>query len=526
MARIRRGSGVREQDLVGRAKALRERVDALLPKLTADCPRDRFDRLREELEEVRASADDQGRLDRFAKRGDELARAYAGLLRYALDPTPPVVVSFPVPDGEVSFVALARTSREAEVAVQQSEDPTRLLLGYADWARKGFHFFATHRTLWCTGRSPAPPPEFLAERIQELPYRLTDDAGRHRLDCVHLAANEPRPYLEVGWPGAGRSFRVCRRCAKADRHLLSSLSDGAIVPDPSTEFAVSAALNVRCQGGPECVHAHLPELPRGLLKRYELGRFSDGQLLDAYLAELKPRIERPGRPTFVAGGVCYGDRLPAFLDALGGTPVERRALEEVLAAEPGYFEVDEPSASRALERLWAGHAEEIVGAIVPEPDEARRLVEEARGAPGRVAEILKRAQRRNEEREVLGALPRYRELAREADWVDRIAREHRTRGDGAAERAIVQALPREGKERGLAYGLLLALGRANAHAWQFSPTEREFGQSLEPRAKELFGAPAAGYHGALARLLESAGVVDWGTRETSGTAPDRAGSQP
>ncbi|MFY9717162.1 MAG: hypothetical protein WAK40_04435 [Thermoplasmata archaeon] len=519
MARIRRGSGVREQDLIGRAKALRDRVDGLLPRLTPDCPTDRFDRLRAELEEVRAASDDARRLEKFGRHGDPLARAYAGLLQYALEPTTPVVVSFPVPDGEVSYIALARTPREAEVAVQQSDDPTRLLLGYVDWARKGFHFFATRRTLWCTGKSPRPPAEFLSERIAELPYRLIEDAPHRTYNCSHLAAGEPRPFVEVGWPGADRSFRICRKCAKADRHLLSSLSDGAVVPDPSEEFVASASLNVRCEGGEECVHARLPGLPRGLLKRYELGRFSDGQLLDEYLAELKPRIERPDRPTFVAGGVCYGDRRDAFLDALGATPVERRALEEVLASERGYFEVDEPSASRALERLWTEHAEEIVGAIVPDPDEARRLVEEARGAPGRVAEILKRAQRRNEEREVLEALPRYARLAREASWVDRIAREHRTRGDAGAERTVLQTLPREGKERGVAYGLLLALGRGNSHAWQFSPTEREFGQSLEARARELLRAPAAEYHAALARLLESAGVVDWGTLEPGERPP-------
>ena len=522
MARIRRGSGVREQDLVARAKALRERVDGLLPRLTPDCPTDRFDRLRAELEEVRASADDERRLDRLARHGEPIARAYAGLLRFALEPTTPVVVSLGLPAGEVSFANLARTPGEAEVAVQQSGDPERLLLGYVEWARRGFHFFATRRTLWCTGRSARPPEEFVAERVAALPYKLVEDPGERRFDCPHLAAGEPRAFLEIAWQGADRRFRLCRRCAKADRHLLSSLSAGVAGPDPSAEFVVRAVPNVRCHGGEECVHARLPELPRGLLRQYELGRLADAPLLDAYAAELRPRIERAGRPTFVAGGVCYGPDLAGFLAALQPSPVERRALEGVLADAPGYFEVDEPSASRALERLWAEHAEEILGAIVPDPDEARRLVEEARGAPGRVAEILKRAQRRNEEREVLEALPRYRDLAREAGWVDRVAREHRSRGEAAAERTILQSLPREGKERGLAFGLLQALGRGGAHAWQFSPTEREFGLALEAHARTLLRAPAAEYHAALARLLETAGVVNWGTVEAPGAPAGRS----
>ncbi len=511
MARIRRGSTVREADLLSRAKALRSSVEPLLPRLTAECPTERFDRLRQELEEVRAAREDDKRLTRLSRWGDPLARAYAGLLKFALEPTAPAVVAFEIPGGEVSFAPLARTDREAEVAVQQSDDPGRLLLGYLTWGKRGFHFFATRKTLWCTGRSPTPPEEFLAERIAEQPYRLIENAAERRFDCPHLSSGEPRPYLEVGWVGADRRFRVCRRCAKEGRQLLSSLSEGALGPDPVAEFPVAASLNVRCSGGQACVHAVLPELPRPLRQSYERGRLSDAQLIDEYLLELRPRLERVSRPTFVAGGVCYGSDLSGFLQALDPTPAERAALETVLGGRPGLFEVDEPSASRALEKLWASHAEEIVSAIVHDPKEARRLVDQARGAPGRVAEILKRAQRQSETRELLGTLPQYASLAPEAAWADRIARVHRTGGDAAAERAVTESLPREGKTRGLAYGMLLAIGRTGPHAWQFSPTEKEFGQSLEPRARALLGSTPEGYHEALGALLTAAGVAGWGT---------------
>jgi hypothetical protein len=518
MPRVRRGSGIREHDLLARAKVLRESVDPLLPRRTKDCPPERFDRLKSDLEEVLEVKDDEKRLEKMSHWGEPLVRSYAGLLKFYLDPKTPVVVAFPLPDGEVSYAPLARAPRETEVAVQQSDDPARLLLGYVDWTRKGFHFFATRKVLWCTGKSPTPPDDFRSERVADLPYRLIEDAPNHRYLCPHLKENEPRPFLEVAWPGAGTAFRVCRRCVKSDRHLLSSLSDGAAVPDPGEEFPIGADWNVRCKGGPECVHARLPELPKTMRKRYELGRLSDAQLLDAYSDELRPRIEGTDRPTFVAGGVCYGSDLAGFLDALRSTPVERRAVERALKDVHGYFEVDEPVASRALERLWTDHAEVIVQTIVSDPDEARRWIAEARGAPGRVTEILKRAQRRSEERQVLDELPKYARLAREAAWVDRISREYRTHGDSAAERAILQSLPEEGKERGLAYGILCALGRGNAHAWQFSKTEQEFGTALADRARSTLAAPADRYHAALDALLQAAGVADWGVRETtSGT---------
>jgi len=511
--RIRRASGIREQDLLARAKALRGSIEPLLPRRTRDCPPERFERLRAELEEVREARDDARRLDRLSRWGEPLPRAYAGLLKFHLEPGNPTVVSFPLPGGDASYAPLSRAPREAEVAVQQSDDPARLLLGYVDWAKRGYHFFAARRTLWCTGPSATPPEEFRAERVADLPYRLTENPGARRFDCPHLKDGEPRPYLEVGWRGAETAFRVCRRCAKDDRHLLSSVSDGALVPEPTEEFPVSAELNVRCRGGPECVHADLPPVPKAARRGYELGRLSDLKFLDTYIAEMRTRIERTRRPTFVAGGTCYGSELRAFLDALNPTAVERRALETALAGTDGEFEVDEPSASRALERLWPGHAEAIVRTIVPDPEEARRLVEDARGAPGRVAEILKRAQQRSEERELLEKLPRYRRLSREAEWVDRVAREFRTRREAGAERAILQSLPREGKERGLAFGFLVALGRGAAHAWQFSPTEQEFGTALSERARELLHASTDGYHAALDRLLQAAGVADWGVRD-------------
>jgi len=215
----------------------------------------------------------------------------------------------------------------------------------------------------------------------------------------------------------------------------------------------------------------------------------------------------------IAGGVCYGDQLAPFLDALSPSPVERRALEAVLGSWGGPFEVDEPRASRALEKLWSDHAETIVRTIVRDPKEAQRLIGDTRASPGRVAELLKRAEKSSEEKELLGTLPRYSRLAREAAWVDRVAREFRTHRETGAERAILQSLPAEGKERGLAYAFLKALGRENAHAWQFSETEREFGGALSYRARELLRAPADQYHGALDQLLQAAGVADWGETE-------------
>ena len=511
--RVRRGSGGREGELLQRAKVLRGRVDPLLPRLVGDAPADRFEKLRAELEEVRAARDDEARLRRLEGGWrDPITRAFAGLLHFYLDPSSPAVAAAEFPGGSISFAVLNGAPREAHIAVQLGDDPHRLLLGYLAWARKGLHFFATDDELYCTGRSPEPPAEFREAQLAGLPYRLAAIDGQHGLGCPHLRAGDHRPYLEVTWAGAGRSIRVCDRCVRDDRQLLAALSSGVAVPDAETAFPIDASLNVACRAGSGCVHARLPDLARSTRRNYILGRTSDAAFLREYLGTVRERLDRVATPTFVAAGVCYGGDRGAFLDALHPTAEERRALESILPEVTGLFEIDEAAASRALERLWSSHADAIVQAIVPDADRAQRLVREAKTNPGRVSDLLRRAARETAERELLDALPRYEAMTSEASFVDEVARGYRTQGAAEATKRLLQRIPAEGKERGLGYGLLLAMDTATPQRWQFSDTEQQFGESLRAAATRLLHAPPAEYHEALEGLLGRAGVAQWGRR--------------
>ena len=510
--RARRASGGREGELVQRAGRLRKGVDPLLPTLTKDCPTARFDKLRAGLEKVLDAKDDEKRLGSMIRWGDPLVRAYAGLLKFYLEPELPGVLVARYPSGEISFAPLARAPREAQIAVQNADEPTRLILGYLDWTKKGFHFFATDRELYCTGPSPEPPPEFRHTLLKELPYRLEADGGRTGYVCAHLLAKARVPFVEVRWPGAGTSFRVCRRCAKSDRQLLAAVTSRVAVPKPEKAFPFALEINVDCRAGANCLHARLPEASRATRKAYLFGRLSDAEALDTYRKEVQARLDADPTPRFVAAGVCYGSDATGFVQALHPTREERRALEEVLPSFRGHFEIADATASQALERLWHDHAEAIVAAIVPDRERAEQLVRDARASPGRVSALLQRAAAETQERELLGRLPTYTSLVPAAQLADAVARAFRVGGPTAAEKSLLGALPREGKERGLGFGLLLALGTAAAQAWQFTPTEMEFGRSLEERAKGLLDAPAERYDEALGGLLGAAGVTNWGVR--------------
>ena len=507
-------SGVREHDLVARAKVLRESVDSLLPRLTATPLTTGSTVFGPTWRRSGSARDDARRLEKMARRGDSIPRAYAGLLAFYLDPKTPTVVAFPLPGARSRSPPSPR--RTARRRSPSSSRTTPADCSSGTWSGPG-------------RASTSTPPA----RRSGAPAALRDPPGRRlwpsglrssrtapsptrAATCSRVRISPPTRRAPT-WRSAGRApigrSASARKCAKDDRHLLSVLSDDAAVPDPASAFPVEVELNVECRGGPECVHADLPPLPKKLRRDYEFGRLSDAALLDAYRTEVRPAIEGTRRTTLVAGGICYGEKMGDFLDALHPTAVERRALEAALAGSRGYFEVDEPAASRALERLWPQHAEEIVGAITEDETEARRALQEARDAPGAIAEILKRAQRRGEERELLEALPHYSRLTNEAAWVDRVARAYRTHREAGAERTLLQTLPREGKERGLAYAFLLALGRASSHAWQFTPTEQEFGASLAGPARTLLDSAASGVRRRAGRVAAECRRRRLGVRE-------------
>ncbi|HEV2316315.1 MAG TPA: hypothetical protein VGV64_04340 [Thermoplasmata archaeon] len=508
MARFRRASGGREEGLLKRAEALRRSTEPLLPDLTKGCPREPFDRLKEELEEVRGWKDDTKRLDHYTRWGDPFPRAYAGFLRFYLEPELPPLLPVRLGGAEVAYAPLARAPPEFQIAVQQHDDPRKLILGYLGLAKKGFYFYALPERLLCTGKESNPPGEFLRKQDEDLPYRFEHSTGDSAsFLCPHLNHHDPVPWIGVEWTSAGRSFRICGRCAKEDAQLLGALAAGIAQPKAEDAFAVSADLNVDCRGGPDCPHKNLPEVSRSLMHRYLAGRIADKEFVQEYVRETEPYVGRTGRTLRVAAGVCYGDDTAAFIDALHPNGVERTALTEVLPPVRGLFEIPDATASQALERLWKDHAEEIVAAIESDPAEARRIVQEARAAPGRVSELLRRAAQHADERAKLSALPTYSQMSPEAAFVDSVARTFRVGGIEAAERRVEQTLPREGKERGLAWGLLVALGRAGPHGWQFSDTERRFGETLADHARSLLEGPPEGYGPALSQLLQAAGVA-------------------
>jgi hypothetical protein len=515
MPRVRPTSGGKEGEILARARALARDFAPLLPRLEGEDPPGPFARLREDLETVHEAREDASTLRRLAGRGEDLARAYAGLLHYAIERPRLDMLVARLPTGDVPYLPVASAPPESLVAVQYYDDPRRRLYGYLKWARGGLlgsggrHFYALEREVVCTGRRAEPPEGFVRATLARLPYRLLESPGEESsrvFECVHRQRGEPDPYLELRWRSAKLSLRLCRRCAREDAHILGGLLENMLVPDPEREFEVRLRQPLRHVHESPCAPQGLESLASPDLRRYRAGRLSDREFLEGYATLWEEAFQRDRTSGWVVAGVCYGHDADRLLEDLRPNPVEREALRAGLREQQGGLWVSEATPGKVLEALWPEHGPALLTAIGATEAEVSRYVRSGESPPHRVSELLARLSREHRQREAIAALPTYGDLPPEAAFVDGLARAYRTDGEPAVEKRILSSTPPEGKLRGIAWAFLLAIGRDRHQAWRFSDTEQEFGRALRPAAEELLRAPPEDYHRALKTFLRQAGL--------------------
>lgn len=520
MPRIRATSGGKEEQIVGRARELRRNPEALLPKLTDDCPTAPFDRLREELKKVQEAADDPEALKRLIVRGSDLSRAYAALLLFLKERPDVVTAVGRFSTGTIPYLALGNPPPEAQIAVQYYSDPRRLLMGYYKLAKGGLfgggglHFYAMEDRVICTGKEGSPPDRFVAQAVARLPYRLNFVESPERgYVCQHLQRGELQPHLAITWEAARATIKVCRRCAREDTHLLGSLLDNMAVPDPMSGFSITLEYPVQHHHEGSCLLADLQGHDSGSEKTYRRGKLSDAALLAEFVRNSEESIRSSRNPCFVAGGHCYSTDVKAFTESLSPTEAEKIVLSEMLPTHGSPLLVPERTSGKTLEVLWKDRALDILRIMGTDDAEAERLLSEFQSSPGRVSELVERLHRKGRERAILSQLPEYAETAAEAAFAISISRLYRTQGPAAVEQQLISTLPEEEKVKGLAWGFLVAMGRgADKHEWRFTNTEREFGSAHAAQASKLLSASPEEYHEALSSLLAAAGVVHWGRK--------------
>lgn len=505
-AALRSTGKTREADLLDAARALYDDPSLAMPICEGPCVLfSPVAAARKAIPKIHAARDDEAKLNAYAKKGNDLARAYAATLLLAKGGKIPYNAELKTPLGSAPYAVRGTAKPFFLAGLQNHQDRALRLLALQPWSlKRGLHVFSADRGLVCTGKEPRPPADFVEEELDDLGLH---DAGNARWSCGH----DERDAIVLAWTSAAVSLRRCEACS-GDESTLNRLLHHMTGPKILRGFDVAADLAplVAAAGSAPRVDAALPAQAK---QAYLAGSMQDAQLLDAARAARTSALKAQPTRVLVAGPRSYGDDVDAFLAALGPTPAEERALRAGLAASGRAVVLDKPTTARALADLWPDHGLAMLEAAAGgDAGLARELHKPALG-PDEAAELVRRAGREGASRAVLAALPKYAALPPAAATADALARTFRAEG---AEAATREALARaaSGKQKGVCLAFLDELKATKGQEWRFSPTDRDVAASVAPAIARLLRGEPQAYHDALREASLRAG-------ETTSFAPQR-----
>jgi hypothetical protein len=233
-ASLRSAGKVRESDLLERARALAADPSLATPICEGPCvvfsPVKAAQRA---IPRIHAAREDEAKLLSFAKKGNDLARAYAATLLVARADKIPYVAELKMPGGAAPYVVRGSAKPFFLAGLQNHTDRALRLLAMMPWAKKrGIHAFSADRGLVCTGKSPRPPRDFVEEEMDELSL----EGEGARFSCGHAGDK-----LVLHWRDAGVDVARCETCVE-DGSTLNLILRHMTGPKLLRGFDVSADL--------------------------------------------------------------------------------------------------------------------------------------------------------------------------------------------------------------------------------------------------------------------------------------------
>ncbi len=509
MARKRRG-GLRarappksqERALVERAKAVIDDYSPLLPECTDSCPKSTFLKVERSLAKVQKFAGNTQKLEKLASKGDMIARAYASLLMIAEAGKVPYTAAVSTPFGEAIYVVRGKADAKTLAGVQNYHDRRMLLLAYMPYAmKKGLYLYATKEHLYCSGKTPEPPAEYVREALSRVPYELRKRGSSYT--CRHLDENSSRPYLRISWLSAGIEISVCEHCLSEDVNLFAKLTETMGAKDPLKDFEIDVVVELEAVSDPDNCPSFEKKGMKKVRDSYVHGKISDSTFMKR---TMDASSLGEGGKYLIIGRKCYGEDEKAFVDALSPKKKHRAVVEEFVRHRSGPIVLDSPSVNKLLSYSWEGWGNEALSAYMENSTLASSVWEKGKDMMDNPISAIEEAILHMEAEMKLSALPRYDSLPPAAAFCDGVAREYRVGGKDAALHYISE---KEGKNehiKALGYAFLAAMSSEKGKEWKYTRTERELGEFLSPRAKKLLNAKGEEYHDALLELLKYAGI--------------------
>lgn len=507
----RTASKVQEKELVSKAKKILKNPDLIIPRCEHE-GRCVFDKIRRQIQRVQSLAGDEKRLTKLAKSGDQLARAYAATLLLAHSEKAPYLAVFRTPFGEIAYAMRGKVKKEKLIGVQNYDKPKWKLLSVLDLStKKGLHIYSSKRGMICMGKEAAPPEYFVKEMVDTLKYQLKKEGNV--FTCEHVSSKEveqrksnDNSYILVLWKSAGINIVVCGRCASKKNNVVASIIQNMAVPKPEEDFDVDIVTAIKCKVDCEqCkIEKHL-DVKGELQTAYFTGSISDRELLEKHFSDYEEFLKGGDKKVLILDEECYGNDMDEFIKKLSPTVEERTALKTILQGIETPVVVSKATPNKVLSMYWDEHGIEALKAIVGDEETAKRLYDKADNSKSSPSQILKEASIHTKERDIISALPNYRNLPEIAKFADNIARIFMTQGKEDSLRAIEHYKGGDTRIKSVAYAFLLALDQGAQKKWQYSKTEIDFAQFLRDPALKLLKSKPQDYHENLQNLLSATG---------------------
>jgi hypothetical protein len=515
---IRAPSKTMEKEIIARAERLAKDPGLALPVPVPPLTRDPFEGKRRKLERISRFAGDEKRLKFYSNWGDQISKAYAGTLMLGASGKAPYLITLKLPQGDVPFAIRGRAKKEKQAGMQWYDHPVYRLLLYVDMAarRPHFHFYSTPQALYCSGREPGAPKEYVAFAMPQVKAGVKEVADGVWA-CPHLDAKAVKEgaavegiYLRIEWRSARVAVGVCDRCARArPGSTIIAMATHMAVPKLDDDFDVAVLHLPEGAGGcEECATISSVPLEEELRTGYLKGELEDAKVIERHMSGLEDKLKAHEGTHFVLDGRCYGTDCAAFVEALSPSEEEGIALRAVLPNVGRPLILDGATPSKVLAELWGEHGSVALGAVVGGDEELRDRYMEDPELAASPSKVLRKAMVEGRKRNIIARLPSYGRLPAIARFADSVARAYRTEGAEGAVKTLERERVSDHKVKSVAYAFLLIVGKEANKEWQYDRTEKEFAQFLRGKVQALLVAGPEGYHEALQALLSATGSTE------------------
>ncbi len=508
--RVRTGSisssKVQERELRAKAKKLAKDPGLIIPKCRGKCFGCPFKTIEKKIRSIQKYSDNLKKLKSASKRGNKVARAYAGTLMLAHKEFTPFMKLFKTPSGQIPFAIVGQNDPRKLIGIQHFDNQEYRLMTFMDLAiKKKIYIFSVKDGMVCTGSVMAPPEGFIKDCVDRLKVKLRPSKKGYiyltknlRPKLIKNSKQTRVPYMELVWTPAKTTFALDEVTLRGTKtHTMATLTGLVAGPNIKDGFSVKVKYLPQCaEKSDDCTLLDLhPDLQEHY-GEYKDFKSIDHQLIKKSYEDILEAYSDSERNILLYDGYCFTSNIKGFLDHVGVKGSVRTALEAVLkrVKTPKIYKKKE-SPLNILHNHWKDYGYWALFAVCKDKKVAKELHTEDDVSTTSIVDHLEEAKKSVRSISILKEFPEFssKDLPEPIIIADKTAKLFKSRGKNAAVNYLGGLSPKDNQSHGTIYAFLLALSSTSGREWKFQESQRDVGEFLKPFAKELLEAGPENY---------------------------------